>query len=505
MFLKEEIRMKIYGEYDVVVIGGGASGTAAAISAAREGANTLLIEKLGAVGGMLNVSGPPGWAFCHIFNNAGEQIIGGIVKELYDDLYAMDLAQPMPEPEFRNQPAPMYIDVDWAGLLYFEKLRKAGVHVLLHSLAVDVVKEGDVVKGVVVENTSGRMTVMGKVIIEASGEGDLAVKAGVPYDHIDRTKEELDPPSITFHMDGINWEETTAYYKAHPDQFLPDYIKGNNHMLPSERAQYQRRLELLAECDNVIDLVRRGVAETFDYYDLSQEALKNGDMHPYGDLGHYFTYRQGNHFQAVFQHTAQIPDCDTNDVTEYSNGEVEARRQVAIAIPAIRKYLPGYQNAYLTRITVGMRTREGRHMIGDYQLQAEDVGCNRRFDDVIAKCSNAVTLGGPFHSAATPGTAMNTDPNRKGIVPPEGGTYDIPYRAMVAKNVEGMLMTGKLLSCSCDFKRDLLPDNMVWGQAAGIAAACCIKQGKTPREFASDVTELQTLLKKYGAILDGVK
>lgn len=81
-----------------------------------------------------------------------------------------------------------------------------------------MLKEGNCVKGVIVENTSGRMAVMGKVIIEATGEGDIAVRSGVQYSKIDRTKEEIDPPSITFHMDGIDWDKVTKYYKENPDQ-----------------------------------------------------------------------------------------------------------------------------------------------------------------------------------------------------------------------------------------------------------------------------------------------
>jgi hypothetical protein len=208
--------------------------------------------------------------------------------------------------------------------------------------------------------------------------------------------------------------------------------------------------------------------------------------------------------QAVFQHTAQIKDCDTTDITEYSNGEVEARRQVVIAIKAIHKYLPGFERAYLTRITTAMRTREGRHTVGDYQLVATDVSECRKFPDVMAKCAMMASAGGPFHSASIPGTAMNIDPNRVGYEPKDGGSYDIPYRAFVPKGIEGMLMTGKLVSVTEDFKRDLLPDNMIWGQAAGVAAAVCVRSGKTPRELEKDVSEVQAILKKNGAILDGV-
>ena len=492
--------MQVYGYYDVVVVGGGASGTAAAISAAREGAKTILIETLGGIGGMLNMVGPPGWAFDHLFNDAGEQIIGGFTMELYNDLKAMDCAIDLPKPENRCLNSPAFVDIDWGGLLLFEKCREAGVQLMLHTLAVDVLKEGNTVQGVIVENTSGRMAIMGKVIIEASGEGDIAVRAGVPFSKIDRTKEEIDPPSITFHMDGVDWAKTTAYFKEHPDQIVPDFIAR----APDKYGEFiKRRQDALAKCDSILDLVRDGVMDQIDYHDLTMQAINNGDMHPYGDLGHFFTARQGGILQPVFQHTAQAYDCDTTDVTEYSWGEMETRRQVVIAIPAIQKYLPGFENAYLTRMTVGMRTREGRHMVGDYQMQSSDVDAGRKFDDVVAKCAMPTTSGGPFHSAATPGTAMNqsSDGNH---MPPNGGSYDIPYRAFVPKGIEGMLLTGKLVSVSEDFKRDLLPDNFIWGQAAGIAAAICVRRGITPRELESDVTELQEILRKNGAILDGV-
>lgn len=494
--------MRIYGNYDVVIVGGGASGCCAAIAAAREGANVIVIETLGAVGGMMNISGPPGWAFSHLYNEGGERIIAGIVEELYQDLFKQGLAFHPPLDRYKQLHVQTNVDVDWCGLLLFEKMREAGVHFLLHSLAVDVVKEENTVKGIIVENCEGRMAVLGKVIIEASGEGDIAKISGVPYQVIDRTKEEIDPPSITFHMDGIDWDKAWKYYKENPDEWVPAWIKG---MPGWENTKVAKdRMDALDKYDNLIDCVMDGVTDNIDYHALTMQAIAAGDMHPWGDLGHFFTPRQFGHVQAAFQHTAQIPDCDTKNITEWSAGEVEARRQVVISIKAIQKYLPGYDHAYLTRITTCMRTREGRHMIGDYQLQAEDVSRNAKFDDVMAKCAMSATSGGPFHSAATPGTAYNTNPNKKSYIPGLG-SYDIPYRAFVPKGIDGMLLTGKLVSCTTDFKRDLLPDNMAWGQAAGTAAAVCVRTGKTPRELEKDVSEVQKILRNNGVILDGVK
>ena len=208
------------------------------------------------------------------------------------------------------------------------------VNLLLHTLVVDVLKEGDAVRGVIVENTAGRQLVRGKVIIEASGEGDIAVRAGVPFTKIDRKKEEIDPPSITFHMDGVDWGKVTAYLKENPDElFGPE----RRNAAPQERERRQKRLEEFQECRSMLDLVRTGTLGTITFRKLTREALANGDFHPYGDLGFFFTYRDGGVIQPVFQHSAQVKDCDTTDVRELTAGEVEARRQTAIALKAAQE------------------------------------------------------------------------------------------------------------------------------------------------------------------------
>jgi hypothetical protein len=501
--------MELYGEYDVVVVGGGVSGCATAIASARAGANTLLIEKLGVLGGMMNVSGPPGWAYSHLWNDQGETIIAGLVEETHHRLEKEGHALPYPNPKEANFRSFAFVDPDWWGLLIFQMMTENNVHLLLHSLAVDVVKMGEEVKGVVVENTAGRMAVMGKVIIECTGEGDIAVRAGVPFTKIDRVKEEIDPPSITFHMDGVDWNKATAYIKENYQDIRTEpgvlpvlQQRADFRMSALEEKHWKNRVKHFKKCKCITDLVEAGMLGAITYLKLSQDAVANGDLPPLGvDFGHFFTPREGGVIQAIFQHSAQIPDCDTTDVRELSAGEVEARRQVAVAIKAIRKYLPGYENAYFTRLTSFMRTREGRHMIGDYQLTSTDVAEVRKFNDVIAKSAMGTSVGGPFHSAKKPADGMNRDLNRRYVRPKDGGSYDIPYRSLVPKNVENMLMAGKLVSVSEDFKRDLLPENMATGQAAGVAAAICAKKEMTPRELEKDVSELQTILQEQGAIL----
>jgi hypothetical protein len=135
----------------------------------------------------------------------------------------------------------------------------------------------------------------------------------------------------------------------------------------------------------------------------------------------------------------------------------------------------------------------------------DDVVEERKFKDVIAKSAMAVSVAGPFHSASYPGEAMNVDATRRLGRPKNGGSYDLPYKSLVPKNVEGMLIAGKLQSLSEDFKRDCLPENMATGQAAGVAAAICARRDITPRQLEQDVSELQDTLLKQGAVLFGTK
>ncbi len=154
--------MEIYGEYDVVVVGGGTSGVAAAIASARAGANTILIERLGTLGGQMNVSGPPGFAYAYMFNPRKEQIIGGIMEETHNRLLKDGHALPHTTPDFRVGYSFSLVDPDYWGLLIFEMMTENGVNLMLHTLAVDVLKQNDTVTGVIVESPSGRQAVFGQ-------------------------------------------------------------------------------------------------------------------------------------------------------------------------------------------------------------------------------------------------------------------------------------------------------------------------------------------------------
>ena len=168
-----------------------------------------------------------------------------------------------------------------------------------------------------------------------------------------------------------------------------------------------------------------------------------------------------------------------------------------ITIRAARKYLPGFQNAYVTRTTTELRVRETRRILGDYQLRWDDANAGRKFPDVIGK--SAMTMGS--RHVATVDTLGTYACGRTN--PPDGGSFDLPYRILVPRDVENMLVAGKMVSATRECALRFLPETMETGQAAGVAAAISVRSGCTPRQLEDDISEVQKTLEGQGAILFG--
>lgn len=472
--------MEIFGEYDVVVVGGGTSGTAAAIASARTGANTLLVERLGALGGHMNIAGPPGFSLAHLFNARWEQVIGGIAEETHNRLLKNGHALPHLKPDFRAGYSLSYIDPDWWGLLIFEMIEEAGAHLLLHSLAVDVLKEGHTLRGVIVENTSGRQVILAKVFIDCTGEGDLSVRAGAPFEKLPR--EELEPHTLAFAVDGVNWDKVLTYIKNNPDDFV---FRTHPYLNWTKEQLYER-------INKIKDISELG--EKTGFFSLRDEAMAKGEWHGKSGVGFFLIPREEGVIQANFEFQSHVHDIDCTDVRDLTFGEIEARRQIVIAWKFIKKYLPGFEKAYITRVCPELRVRETRRIMGDYILTIKDVAEARKFKDVIGK--SAFPAG--THHVATVDALAGTR-----VYPKDGGSHDIPYRCLVPKNIENLLVAGKPISTERDTYHRLPQQTLVTGQAAGAAAALCAITNMTPRELEKDVSELQNILLQQGVILYG--
>ncbi|MGD1120288.1 MAG: FAD-dependent oxidoreductase, partial [Dehalococcoidales bacterium] len=386
-------------------------------------------------------------------------------------------------PDFRGAYTFSYIDPDWWGLLMFEMMTENRVNLLLHSLAVEVVKEGDTVRGVIVENTSGRQMVLGKIVIDCTGEGDICVRAGAPYEKIG--KDQIQPHTISYTADGVDWDEFLKYMTENPEDF--DWQRLINRTGWTK----EHMIERIRQIKDITEL-----GEVMGFFSLLDKGLKSGEWHGFSGLGFFLLPREGGVIQAHFQHSSQVGEVDPNNVRDLTYAEVECRRQVVIAWKFFRKYVPGFKHAYITRVCSEVRIRESGRVIGDYILTTEDVGEARQFKDTIGKSSF------PAASHHTVGTGTL----KKGAVyPKDKGSHDIPYRCLVPKNVENLLVAGKAVSTDRDAYLRYLMQTMVTGQAAGAAAALCVKKNITPRQLETDVSELQDILLKQGAILYGVQ
>jgi hypothetical protein len=474
--------MEVYGTYDVVVVGGGTSGVAAAIASARAGANTILIERLGVLGGQLNVSGPPGFAYAYMFNPRGEQIIAGIMEETHARLLKEGHAVPHTTPDFRVGYSFSLVDPDYWGLMVFEMMTENNVHLLLHSLAVDVLKDGNTLKGVVVENVSGRQAVMGKVIIDCTGEGHVSARAGAPYEQA--PKDQLEPHTLSFTVDGVDWDKVLQYVR---ENAAYDFNAMTHPYLNWTQEQIVERIRKVKDITEISNFM--------GYYSLRDKALAAGEWHAYSGVGFFIMPRDNGHFQAHFQHSSQVDNVDPTNIRDLTYCEVECRKQVVLALKFIKKYMPGFEKSYLTRVCTELRIRESRRIMGDYILRKADCAEAKKFPDVIGKSG--------FSSGAKHVATTDTIAYEDVVHPKDGGSYDIPYRCLVPQVIENLLVAGKAISTDRDSYKRFLQETMVTGQAAGVAAAICARKAITPRQLEQDVSELQTILLKQGVILYG--
>ena len=488
--------------FDVVICGGGTSGCAAAIACARTGAKTLLIERTGSLGGQMSVSGPPGFAYARLFNPRGERDVGGIVEETHNRLYKCGHALPHLNYPFRLKAGYSfsYVDPDWWTSLMFEMMEEEDVTLLLDTLVVGVTKSGASVTGVIVENADGRHEIGAKVVVDCTGEAYVSLQAGAPCDSVSR--EQIQPHSLAFTVDGVDWDALMTYVRTHPDQ-----ISFRQLILPFDGANTEEEIKSIYRiAQSPVEL-----GEMMGFYELRDIALKNGDWHPYSGVGFFIIPRENGHLQAHFQHSSQVDNALPTSAWDLSRCNIECRKQNNIAWGFIKNYIPGFKNAYISKVCTELRLREGPRIIGDYVLTRDDVAEARKFSDSIGRSS---FKAGGYHVASVDTlnhvAATGSSISEKGNVivekndlayPKEGGSYDIPYRCLVPKEVDGLLAAGKCVSTDRPAYLRYLHQTMVTGQAAGVAAGLCVRESLTPRELESRYSLLQKALLAQGVIL----
>lgn len=486
--------MSGYGEkYDVIVCGGGTSGFAAAIASARNGAKTLLIEKSGVLGGQLTLSGPPGFAYARLINIDNEQDTAGIVEETHQRLYRAGHALPHQRFPWRTGGGYSfsYFDPEWWVLMAFDMCEEAGVTLLLDTMVIGTLKDGDKVTGVKVQAVDGLHEIAANVVIDCTGEGYIAAEAGCEMVCVSR--DDMQPHTICFTADGINWDRACDYIRRHPDEFTYDQV-----CVPGGKTTREQYREIY---QNVTDPLELG--EIMGYVTLRDMGIANGDWHHNSGVGFFLQPKEGRRLLAHFQHSSQVDHCLPTNAWDITRAHIELRKQIQIAWRFIKNYLPGFEDAYIIKIGNEIRFREGPRIVGDYVFTKEDVRKCRQFKDTIGKSSFPT---GGYHTATT--ETLSVVENADGTsdlsdfaFPTK--SYDIPYRILVPRKIENLLVAGKAVSTDRPAYLRYVQQTMVTGQAAGTAAALCARKGISPRRMEADenIKDLQDALLAQDVIL----
>jgi len=411
---------------DVLVVGSGPAGVAAALAAARTGAKTLLIERYGCLGGALAVSNVQSYGFSV---NRHPGVLSGIPREIEERCRAQGVGKP----DYRG--CGIFVEPDGWKCLLDDWMAETGVKVLVHCPVIGALVENNVVRGVTVHTKSGPRAIRATCTVDATGDGDVAYFAGADFKI--RPKEKLQPVTVVFGVDGVDLEK-----------FQTGLKKGDS-------------------------LTR-----------VFKEAAKAGDWKSPKRGGAWKITRPGGSITSF--NIVKSVSIDATDVNDLTKAETEGRRDVRRAIAMLRKYGAdlGFANCELRSLAPQLGIRETRRIVGDYKMTEKDVLEARDFPDGIGRFVGFMDGFGVFKmSKVSP-------------------TSSAPYRMLLPKGLENLLVAGRCVSCdpgSFGALR-LMPCCAMTGQAAGTAAALSVKSGITPRGL--DVAELRQSLTAAGVRLN---
>ncbi|MGB1081748.1 MAG: FAD-dependent oxidoreductase [Alphaproteobacteria bacterium] len=433
----------IVHETDVLVVGSGPGGLAAALAAARAGVEVTLLERFGCFGGNITVVGVEGFAW---YRHEQTVEAGGLGWEFEQRAKAEGAAVP------ESQSLSYELDSEGFKLVADKLVLEAGIHPMLHRAFVAPIMEGPRVTGVIVESKAGREAILAKRVIDATGDADVAFRAGAPMKSTPR--EELQAASVMFHLAGVNKAAFLDGIRENPSTYA-SWSSGEWQIETSgkEDEMYSPYL------GKPFDQAR---AEGLIPADLDTIAGTWGAVHDSGEL----TYMN-------LVHLAGVDGTDPDSLTEF---EIEGRRQAMLAIDALRAYTPGCEGVRLRNFGMSIGIRDTRKIDAVYNMTETDVREQGRFEDSVGIYPEFIDGYGIL------------------ILPTTGRYMHVPFRSMVPKGIENLLVVGR--STGGDKVAHAATRNMaccaVSGQGAGIAAALSVKAGTAMEQ--PDMTAVQAEL-----------
>jgi hypothetical protein len=436
----------ILGRYDVVVLGGGPAGLAAATAAARLGADVLLVERYGFLGGMGTAAGVTNFCGLHanVFGTI-RQVVHGVADDLLGRMRALDgLSEP--HLVLGKIHAQAY-DMSALKCAADAMLLDAGARLLFHALATGVTlnRDGDI-DALLVETKSGRGALQARVFIDCSGDADIAHWSGAEYEKGSLPGEML-YPTLMFKVGKVDAAKAGEAWRTIPQIMAREQI-GGAYRFPRHGA------------------IVRPMKNPYEWrVNVTQLAAADGSA------------------------------TDGTDAQALSAGEIEGRRQIVDYLRFLREQVPGFEQAYALDIAPQLGIRETRRIVGEYMLSGADViGC-ARFDDSIG------VNGWPLEQHVAGDVQWQWPP-----IPESCGYNQLPYRMLLPRRsasyrVANLLVAGRCASMTHDGQSAARVSGacFVMGEAAGTAAALALNAGIAVRGLAP--AALQEALRRQGAFL----
>jgi len=459
---KAEISVKDCGLSDVVVVGGGVSGMMAAIAAAREGADVLVLERHGFPGGALTAMGVGPMMSFH--NHVGRQLVGGLPQELVDRLVTQG-ASPGHIPDsitYCSTVTPF--DSEALKLELETMLADSGGSIRYHSVLADAELDQGRVVSVLACGKSGMERFRGSVFIDATGDGDLAFRAGVPCTMGRGTDNATQPMTMNLKIANVDSARIRKYVEENPGDFYFPF--GEDEGLKCLRNT--PRISLAG------------------YLSQWREAIESGELDIPRDLVLFFeTAVEG----IVIVNTTRIQGLDPTDSVDISIAERTGREQCRALYKFLKAKCPGFENAVNIGTSVHIGVRESRHIQGMHTLTAEELVAEIHFPDPIAQGGYPIDIHSPDKEQT----------NHTHLAP--DAAYQIPMRVMFASTPENLVVVGRAISATHEASAAVrvTPIAMATGQAGGILAALAAQGGHDVQSV--EYTAVRAALLKGGALL----
>ena len=431
----------VYGEFDVVVVGGGPAGIMAASAAARAGQSALLIERYGFLGGAGTAGGLSTFCGLHARTyGADVRVIRGLADELLDRLAKLDGLN-APHLTIADGIAAQAFDISAYKIAADELVTGSGARILFHAMAVGaVMRTGAEIDAVIIESKSGRQAVRGRFFIDASGDGDLAAWAGVPWEKAPPI-DGMMYPSLMFRINGVDVGRAGPAPWRTVERLMDEAERAGTHTFPRKKPIVRPQRNPLEWRANLTQL-----------------------------------------------RTADGGAIDGTDVDQLTLGELAGRQQALDAFTFIRDRTPGFEDSYIVDIAPQIGIRETRRIIGAYQLTEDDVlGC-ADFDDTIG------VNGWPVEAHVAGTVEFRWQRGERGF-------NQLPFRIIVPPATANLYVAGRCASMThgAQSAARVTGPCFAMGEAAGTAAAMALDAGSSGA--AVDIAELQRRLQDQGAYL----